>query len=136
METSSTGVSENPAIAVAHFRHSEGHWPELASTLSFNSVRSSWAPATHQGDPAAPGFGSIQLQPLWPLPLPVILSNLSKIVLILHKIPCYSALITHPKTLHGEAALGHSRLGLCLKRQHPVSTSLCPGCSTSDPTPS
>lgn len=39
IETSSTGVSENPAINIAHFRHSEVHWPRLASTLSFNSVQ-------------------------------------------------------------------------------------------------
>lgn len=38
-EASSTGVSENPAINIAHFRHSEVHWPRLTSTLSFNSVQ-------------------------------------------------------------------------------------------------
>ena len=39
IEASSTGVSENPAINIAHFRHSAVHWPRLASTLSFNNVQ-------------------------------------------------------------------------------------------------
>lgn len=39
IEASSTGVSKNPAINIAHFRCSEVHWPRLAFTLSFNSVR-------------------------------------------------------------------------------------------------
>lgn len=38
-EASSTGVSENPAVIIAHFRHPEVHRPGLASTLSFNSVQ-------------------------------------------------------------------------------------------------
>lgn len=32
VEASSTGVSGSPAIHRAHFRHSEAHWPGLAST--------------------------------------------------------------------------------------------------------
>ena len=42
IEASSTGVSENPAINIAHFRHSVVHWPRLASTLSFNNVQNAF----------------------------------------------------------------------------------------------
>lgn len=62
IETSSTGGSKHPAVNIAHFRHSEGHWPRPASTLSFNSVRPSLSrPSASSSFPAV----TLRQAPVW-----------------------------------------------------------------------